>query len=302
MPPALQRTQPGATDYAMLLTLGAIWGASFILIKIAVGTVPAVPATLLRLALTSLLMLGLGWWMREQLPPWGRIWLFIAMSAFFGNAFPFVLIAWGEEHVDGGLAAILMSPMPLMTAVLAHVVMRDEQLDRWKLAGIGLGILGVVVLMGVDRLGRLGEDTVRQLAIIAAGCCYANNVVCNRGLTGGSAVGNVTAVMLVSTAMVAPMVLLTGWQFSPSTASLAAIAAMAVFSTCIGTLLQLRLIGRQGAAFSSQVNFLVPLFGLGWGMLVLAERPSLRALLGLALILAGVAISRRGGAHVATDR
>lgn len=302
MTPALSRTPPGATDYALLLMLGAIWGASFMFIKLAVSTIPALPVTLLRLMVTCVVMLALTWWMRERIPPWGRVWLFIAISAVFGNTLPFLLIAWGEEHVDGGLAAILMSPMPLITAVLAHLFMGDERLERWKMGGIGLGVVGVIVLLGFDKLAGLGVDTWRQLAILAAGCCYAINVVCNRGLTGGSVIGNVTAVMLVSTAMLLPFGPFMSWTFSPSRASLIAIAVLAVFSTCVGTLLQLLLVGRQGAGFAAQVNFLVPVFGVTWGSVVLAERPSVGALLGLMLILAGVAISRQGAAARQTAR
>lgn len=286
---------PGLPDYALLTLLGLIWGASFTFIKIAVATVPAIPTTLLRMAATCLIMIALAWWMRASLPPWGRTWRFVALSALFGNTLPFLLIAWGEEKVDSALAAILMSPSPLFAALLAHLFAPDERLNRQKLIGIGFGIVGVVVLMGIDNLARLGADTTHQFAILAAGCCYGANVVVNRQLTGGSAIGNITAVMIVSIALLAPLGLIPGtWRFTPSNASLAAILTLAILSTCIGTILMLRLVRRQGAAFTAQVNFLVPLFGVLIGAVLLAERPSLRSLVGLTFILAGVAIARRG--------
>ena len=286
---------PSTSDYALLTALGIIWGVSFTFIKIAVSTVPAVPLTISRLALTLVLMLGLCLWLRERMPPWGRIWWFVAMSALLGNALPFLLIAWGEEKVDGALAAILMSPSPLAAAVLAHIFTRDDKLNRHKLAGIALGVAGIAVLMGVENFARIGADLKYQLMILAAGCCYGANVVINRGLVGGSAVGNVTAVILLSVLMLLPMALLPGtWSFTPSTASLLAILTLATVSTCIGTLMMLALVRRQGPAFTAQVNFLVPVFGVISGALVLAERPSPRAVAGLALILVGVAVARRG--------
>ena len=286
---------PSTSDYALLTALGIIWGVSFTFIKIAVSTVPAVPLTILRLALTLVLMLGLCLWLRARMPPWGRIWWFVAMSALLGNALPFLLIAWGEEKVDGALAAILMSPSPLAAAVLAHIFTRDDKLNRHKLAGIALGVAGIAVLMGVENFARIGADLKYQLMILAAGCCYGANVVINRGLVGGSAVGNVTAVILLSVLMLLPMALLPGtWSFTPSTASLLAILTLATVSTCIGTLMMLALVRRQGPAFTAQVNFLVPVFGVISGALVLAERPSPRAVAGLALILVGVAVARRG--------
>jgi drug/metabolite transporter (DMT)-like permease len=286
---------PGATDYAILTVLGIIWGASFTFIKIAVTTVPAIPMTISRLTLTAMIMLALMAGLRERLPTWGRIWWFIGASALLGNALPFLLVAWGEEGVDGALAAILMSPSPLFAAVLAHLLTSDDKLNRYKLAGVGLGVAGVAVLMGIDNLFRLGADAKHQLVILAAGCCYGANVVINRWLTGGSPVANVTAVIVVSVLLLTPLLLLPGlWTFTPSTASLTAIVTLAVLSTAIGTLIMVTLVKRQGAAFTAQVNFLVPVFGVISGALLLSERPSARAVAGLALILTGVAIARRG--------
>jgi drug/metabolite transporter (DMT)-like permease len=265
-------------------------------IKVAVDTIPAMPMTVIRVALSVAIMIALTVWLGERLPPWGRVWIFVGISALFGNVLPFLLIAWGEERVDGALAAILMSPSPLIAAVLAHLFTTDEKLNMPKLIGIGLGICGVVVLMGLDKLDRLGEEGIRQFAIMLAGAGYAINSVANRGLHGGSAIGNVTAVLSLTLAMlvVAALLFPQPWDFTPSTASLVSIVALAIFSTSIGTVLMLKLVRRQGAAFTAQVNFLVPLFGVMWGALVLAERPSARSILGLVLILGGVFIARRG--------
>jgi drug/metabolite transporter (DMT)-like permease len=276
--------------------LGAIWGASFMFIKVAVETIPAMPMTIIRVALSVAMMVALTVWLAERLPPWGRVWIFVGISALFGNVLPFLLIAWGEERVDGALAAILMSPSPLIAAALAHVFTSDEKLNTPKLVGIGLGICGVVVLMGLDKLDRLGEDGIRQLAIMLAGAGYAINSVANRGLHGGSAIGSVTAVLGLTLAilLVAAVLFPQSWSFTPSAASIGSILALAVFSTCVGTVLMLKLVRRQGAAFTAQVNFLVPLFGVMWGALILAERPSQRSILGLVLILGGVFVARAG--------
>lgn len=294
MPPSTSQL-PGAADYVQLTLLGIIWGVSFTFIKIAVSSVPAVPMTITRLAMTAVLMLALCWWLKERLPPPGRIWWFIALSALIGNALPFLLIAWGQEQVDGSLAAILMSPSPLAAALLAHIFTRDDKLNRYKLAGIVLGIIGIAVLMGIGNLARLGSDLKYQLMILFAGCCYGANVVVNRGLVGGSAVANVTAVIVVSVIMLIPLALVPGtWDFTPSTESILAMITLAIVSTCIGTLMMLSLVKKQGPAFTAQVNFLVPVFGVISGALILSERPEPRAIAGLALILAGVAIARRG--------
>jgi drug/metabolite transporter (DMT)-like permease len=293
--PASSPNPPGPTDYARLLLLAAIWGASFMFIKIAVESVPAVPMTTLRLGLAALLMLALARAYGEPLPSDPKLWGLIVLAALFGNALPFTLISWGEEAIDSGLAAILMAPMPLTTILLAHLVTQDEKLSPAKLAGVGLGILGLIVLIGPQSLTRLGDDTVRQLAVAAAGCCYAVNAVVSKWLTGGSRLGMVAAVMIASAALMLPLSLfnLSAWSFAPTGISLISIVVLAVMQTAIGTLLMLGVVARQGASFFSQINFLIPLFGVVWGVLILAERPSPNAVAALGLILLGIAVARR---------
>jgi drug/metabolite transporter (DMT)-like permease len=285
---------PGASDYARLLLLAAIWGSSFLFIKIAVESVPAVPMTTIRIGFAALLMLALARAWGESLPTDPKLWAFILLAGLFGNALPFTLISWGEEQIDSGLAAILMAPMPLTTLLLAHLF-TEEKLNAGKLAGVGLGIAGLVVLIGPESLTRLGDDTVRQLAVAAAGCCYAVNAVASKWLTGGSRLGMTAAVMMASIVFMLPLSLLNpaAWSFAPSALSLTAIVVLAVMQTAIGTLLMLGIVARQGASFFSQINFLIPLFGVMWGALILAERPSPNAVAALALILAGVAVARR---------
>ncbi len=289
---------PGASDYARLLVLAAIWGSSFLFIKIAVESVPAVPMTTLRIGLAAVVMLVIARVAGEALPKDPRLWAFIALAGLFGNALPFTLISWGEEQIDSGLAAILMAPMPLTTLLLAHAF-TEEKLSPGKLAGVALGIAGLVVLIGPESLTKLGDDTVRQLAVAAAGCCYAVNAVVSKWLTSSSRLGMTASVMLVSAAMMLPLSLfdLAAWQFTPAAGALVSIVVLAVMQTAIGTLLMLGIVARQGASFFSQINYFIPLFGVMWGVLILAERPSPNAVMALVLILGGVAVARRATAH-----
>lgn len=286
---------PGPGDYALLTALGVIWGLSFTLIKIAVATIPSIPLTLTRVTLTALLLYVIMRWMGERLPPWGSAWWPIFLSALLGNSIAFLMIAWGQEKVDGSMAAILMSPSPLAAVLLAHIFTHDDKLNRWKLAGVGLGIVGIAVLMGLHNLSRLGSDLPWQLLILAAGCCYGANVVVSRWLTGGSMVSNMTAVMMVSGLILLPFGLVPGvWSIEPSRASVLATLLLILLSTTIGNLMLLALVRRAGPAFAGQVNFLVPVFGVIAGTLILAERPTANAIAGLALVLVGVAVARRG--------
>lgn len=287
---------PRSSDYGLLALLAAIWGSSFLFIKIAVDSIPAVPMTALRLTMSAAFLTALAWWMGQRIPTERRLWGPILLGALTGNALPFVLIGWGEERIDSNLAAILMAPNPLITLLLAHWFTQDDKLTSGKLVGVGLGAAGLIVLIGPGTLGRIGDDVWRQLAVVAAGASYAANaVISKRMLMGAPPYGMVAAVLIASAAMVLPFALLGHdvTRLSPTTASFMSVVVLAVLNTAIGTLIFFALVRRQGASFYSQINYMVPLFGVLYGALFLAERPEPTALLALVLILAGVAMARR---------
>jgi drug/metabolite transporter (DMT)-like permease len=287
---------PTATDYALLTALAAIWGSAFMVIKLAVETVPPASTTAGRLIIASLVLLIIARHAGQSLPRSPRIWGFVALAALFGNALPFTLIAWGEEKIDSGLAAILMGVMPLTTVFLAHFMTSDEKLTPHKAAGVLLGLVGLVVLIGPQKLMHLGEGTMRQLAVASAAACYGINAIITKSIVGQPRRSVAAALMLASTVMILPVSLFFDqvWTIQASTSSILAIIVLGLLHTAYATLLMFTIIDRHGASFFSQINFLVPVFGLIWGMLILAERPPANGYIALAIILLGVAVARRG--------
>lgn len=290
------RPPPMPADYALLFGLAALWGGSFTFIKMGVETVPAVTMTLMRLAIAAGVMLALARWQGERLPRGSRIWGAILVTAITGNALPFSLIGWGEERIDSGLAAILMGVMPLTTMLIAHVMTTDDRLTPGKIAGIVLGFIGLVILIGPSRLTGLGGEVMRELAVAAAAFCYGINANVTRSLNGVPRMAAIASVMLVSALLLLPVSLIVDqpWSIEPTARSLLAIVALGIFQTALGTVILFTLVRRQGASFFSQINFLVPISGVLWGAVVLGERPGLTAYLALGIILMGVAIARWG--------
>ena len=290
----MSKPHPGATDYLLLLALGAIWGGSFMIIKLAVETIPAATTTAGRLIIAAIIMYVVARLAGQDLPRDRRLWRLILLSALFGFALPFFLIGWGEEKIDSGLAAILMGAMPLTTVLLAHLLTDDEALSLRKGIGVTLGLVGLVVLIGPAKLLQLGDDTVRQLAVTAAGACYGINAIITKSLITHPRRALVAAVMISATAMMIPVSLVVDrpWTLDFSVLSTAAVVLLGVLPTAYATLLMFKLIDRQGASFFSQINFLTPLFGVFLGALVLAERPPPNAYIALAIILLGVAVAR----------
>jgi drug/metabolite transporter (DMT)-like permease len=286
--------QPNRQDYGLLVALGAVWGSSFLLIKLAVATIPPVSVATGRIAVGALVLALIVAARRQAWPKTARAWGLLAVMGLIGNVIPFSLINWGEVRIDSGLAAILMSTVPLATILLAPAFVRDEPITAGKLIGVGLGMAGVAVLIGPGALLGAEGELLGQIAVAAAALCYAVNGLVARQLPRLPVEVISAGTLLCATLAGLPLCLAIDrpWEIAPSALSLAALIGLGIVNTAGGYLLLFRLVVRAGAGFASLNNFLVPLFGVLWGVLLLAERPSPQALLGLLLIFAGLAAVR----------
>jgi drug/metabolite transporter (DMT)-like permease len=286
--------QPNRHDYALLVALGAVWGSSFLLIKLAVATIPPVTVASGRIAVGALVLVLIVAARRQCWPRTRRSWLLLAIMGVIGNVIPFSLINWGEVRIDSGLTAILMSTVPLATIILAPAFVRDEPITAGKLIGVALGMAGVAVLIGPGALIGAHGAPLAEIAVTTAALCYAVNGLVARQLPRMPveviSVGTLLCATIVG--LPASLVVDRPWHIEPSALSVAALVGLGVINTAGGYLLLFRLVVRAGAGFASLNNFLVPLFGVMWGVLLLSERPSPQALLGLLLILAGLAAVR----------
>jgi drug/metabolite transporter (DMT)-like permease len=285
---------PRLTDYMLLVALAAIWGSSFMLIKVAIGTVPPVTITAARVVIGAMILTAVAIAARRRLPSAPRVWGFAFLSGLFGFALPFTLISWGEERIDSGPAAILMAGMPLVTILLARFVVGDEPLPANKIIGVVCGVIGLVVLIGPAELATLGGNSVREIAVVLASFCYAVNAIVAKRIAGQDPYAASAAILICGSLLLVPANLLLErpWTLSPSPEAWLALVLLGALSTAAATLIMLTLLRRQGAGFFAQNNFLVPLFGVFWGFLILSERPPAQSLAALAIIMIGIAISR----------
>lgn len=292
----LSNEPPGFRDYALLFFLAILFGISFTLTSIGVNEIPPLTVAAARLLLAFLMLYPLMRLRGQRLPAFSGIWLALFASGLFGNALPFALISWGQVNVDASITSVFMAIMPLATIFLAHVFTVDEKLDRWKFVGVIFGLIGVIVLMGLSSLTTLGEDVVRQFAILCGALCYAVNAIITRKLTALPRWSAMTALMLAASIWVVPFSVYidSPWQLQPSINASLAIIALAIGPTALATVLILVIIGRQGASFLSQINFMVPVIGMLFGVVLLHERLPANAYIALVIILTGIAISRLG--------
>jgi drug/metabolite transporter (DMT)-like permease len=235
---------PGRNDYLLLILLGAVWGFSFLLIKLAVATIPPLTVAAGRICLGAALLLLVAIARDAPLRQLRASWLPLLAMGALGTVPPFFLIGWGETRIDSGLAAILMSATPLYTIILAHFLVAGEPLTVGKVAGVALGFAGMLVLVGPSALTGLGGVLVAQLAVAGAPLCYAGNSIVARRLPAMPA-ELVGAGMLLAAALIglpASLIIDRPWQLAPSTLSLLAVVGLGVVCTAFGYLLLFRII------------------------------------------------------------
>ena len=288
--------QAGAAEIALLLSLATIWSSSFGFIKVAVETVPPVTVTAGRLLLAAVIIVIYARLRGHRFPDEPGLWSKFFLIGLFGNALPFTLIGWGEESIDSGLAAILMAVMPIATLVLAHFFAEGERMNPARITGVAFGFAGVLVLIGPDALGGLGDDAIRQTAVACGAACYAVATVIARRLpkmpTSLSSAGALTAAMV----FILPVSLIFDrpWTLSPSADSVWSVVMLGLFPTALAYILYFTLLRRTGANFIALNNYLIPCLGVIWGIVFLDELLHWRAVLALGIILAGIAFTRIG--------
>ncbi|MFN8504713.1 DMT family transporter [Kouleothrix sp.] len=277
-----------------LLLLGAVWGASFLFIKIGVREMPPEVLVALRVGIAALVLLAILYARGLRLPAAPRMWGHFLFTGLVGLVLPYVLITWGEQSIPSGMAAILNATTPLFTLLLAYLWTREEHLTGMRLLGVAIGFVGVVVAVGAEGLSISNASTRGQLAVLVAAAAYGvNGVYSRRAFRGMPPLLPATGQMLSATLIIAPLALaLHGLPTAlPSAGALGAVLALAVFGTALAYILLYWLIERLGATRSSMVTYLLPPFALVYGTLFLREPIALNALLGLALVVLGILLA-----------
>jgi drug/metabolite transporter (DMT)-like permease len=284
-------------EWLLLLTLALLWGGSFFFGKLALAELPPITVVLGRLALAAVMLALLLVLTGRRMPRDMRSWLRFAAMGALNNAIPFSLIMWGQTQITSGLASILNAVTPLSTAVLAHLLTSDEKLTGARLAGVLLGLGGVIVMVGPTALAGLGGDVAAQAACVLATVSYGLAGIYGRRFRGEppmvTAAGQVTA----STVMILPLALLLEqpWTLAmPSAITWAALGGAALLSTALAYIVYFRILATAGATNLLLVTFLMPVVALLLGTGVLHEVIKPPEFAGMVLIALGlVAIDGR---------
>jgi drug/metabolite transporter (DMT)-like permease len=290
-----------AKELGVLFALGAIWGASFMFIKLGGAEIEPFALVEMRLGLAALVMIAIVAGKPDVRRAMLDNWRPLVVMGLLNCAVPYTLLTWGELYISSGLAAIYNSTSPLWVVALGFFWAWAEKLTPVRLVGTILGFLGVVLAVSGNLAGSQdgNKELLGHAAVLLMALSYAVASIFGRKmLKGVPSLAPATGQLITGALMLLPLAAFQVPKQMPSFEALAAVGTLSIVGTALASLMYYWLLSRVGAARVLLVTYLLPGFALLWGALFLREEITLTALAGLALILLGVTVTSGRGAPV----
>lgn len=283
----------GGGDWGLLILLALLWGFSFFFVEIAVRDLPPLTVVLSRVALAAAALLLVMRAIGEGMPRSARIWGAFTVMGFVNNLVPFSLIFWAQTEIESGLAAILNATTPLWAVFLAHLLTADERMTANRVAGVLIGLVGVVTMIGPAALAGIGAGVIAQAAVLGAAICYALAGIFGRrfGRLGVTPLATATGQVTMTTLIALPLVMAVDrpWTLdAPGGEAVAALVALALLGTAAAYVIYFRILARAGATNILLVTLLVPVSAVLLGTFLLGEALEPRHFLGMVAIALGL--------------
>jgi drug/metabolite transporter (DMT)-like permease len=277
---------------ALLVLLAALWGGSFVFMRVAVPALGPVVLSFARVALAAIALLAIAY-ARRQPPDLRGRWRDFAVVGLVNSALPFLLFSFAQQHLTASMGAILNATSPFFAAITAAIWL-GEPLTGRKVAGMALGFAGVAVLAGWHPEATSRDTGLAITACLAAAVCYAlAGTYTKRRMTGVPSLAIAAASQLAAALALAPALPFVHVPGPVTPLVIANVVALALASTAVAYMIYFKLIADIGPARALTVTFLIPLFGALWGSLFLAEALTLDMVAGGALIIAGTVLALR---------
>ena len=276
--------------WALFAAMAVIWGIPYLLIKIAVGELTPASLVLLRTAIGAALLLPVaaarGW-----LAPLVPYWRWVLVYTIVEVSLPWFLLADGERRLSSSLTGLMIAAVPLIAAVLQLLTRGDDRLDRRRVIGLLVGMIGVAVLVGLN-VSFKDVGAVAEVSLVAIGYA-AGPIIIARRLPSLPAVGVVAASLALTALFYAPLAVPQLPRALPSGQVLLAVLILAVVCTALAFVLFFALIGEVGPVRATIITYFNPAVALLLGVAVLREPFTLGTVVGFSLILAGSVLATR---------
>jgi drug/metabolite transporter (DMT)-like permease len=277
-----------------LVGLGALLGSSFPFMRLALESFPPLTIVAVRLGISALLLTLLLFFQRQLFPRSPRVWVDLALVGLIGTVIPMFLITWGIQHISSSLAAILVATTPMFALLLSVLWTRQERLGLTHMVGMLLGFGGVLIALDITTLTLGSASAWGILAVLLGALSYAVEGVYGQkafqqtpALVAGAGTLSSGACVIIPIALVGDGVP----TLTPTPLALVGIVGLTVFSSGLAHTLLFWMLERVGAARTTMVGYLVPIFAILLSWLWLGEVLPLHAIGGLMLVLIGITVS-----------
>lgn len=288
----------------LLLATATSFASSILLNKLLVDDLPTFTLAAMRVLLAAPVAMAVLVALDRELPRAPADRRMVVLAGMCVIVVPYCALAWGQQHIASGLSGILYSTMPLFTLLVAHLVLPDEKLGWRKLAGIALGMAGVVTIIGPSALAGIGGHFVAELVTVCGPLFYAIGTVLMRRRRHVDPVALTAGMFIASAFVLVPIALAVDrpWRVRGGGELVALLFALSIVGTIVPAALNYLLVQRVGATRASLAMFLMPLIAVGLGAAFLDERLPANAFAGLLLIVGGSAAVLFAGAPAPASR
>ena len=283
------------TDILLLLVLGAIWGSSFFNIKIATYSFEPYTLALVRVIFAVLFLIIFSFFYRIKIKAFSKNWKIYALIGLCNISIPFSLIAVGTNKVDSYLAAILMSTTPLTGSILAHIFTKDEKITFYKSIGIIFGFVGILILF-FDKLILNETNYIYALVIVAGSTFYSiAGILILKKMKNAGNLDVTTSTMIWALIFLIPIAFIFEEPFNskPNLESVFSLIYLGSVATGFAWWLRFKILMRNGLVFQTQVTYLIPIFGVIFGVLILNEQITWKVFVSLIIIMTGIYIVKK---------
>lgn len=271
--------------------MSLLWGMPYLLIKVAVAELDPTFLVFARLAISALVLLPIAA-LRGSLRAARRQWRVLLSIAAAGIVLPFLLIAYGEQHITSSLAALLIAADPLFIVLLAVWLDSSEIAGGWRLLGLGVGFVGVAVLVGLN-IGGDADGVLGAAMLLGAALCYAASALLVKRASGVSPLGSTSVSLSMAAVLLAPVAALHLPTQLPSPQTTASVLVLSIICTALAYVIYFNLIAAAGATRAALITYVNPAVAVVLGALILSEPITVGTVVGFALIIVGCALSTR---------